>query len=284
MTIRIVTDSTCDLPQGVIQELQITVIPLYINIGDAGFLDGVDISRKEFYTNLPRYPTHPTTSTPGVDAFIRAYHALAQEGANEILSIHISNSLSATVDVARSAAENYREMPVTVLDSRQLSLGTGFQVETAARRALEGKSMPEILSELEDMAARTFVTARLDTLEFLRRSGRMNSIMTGLGSLLRLRPILKMSRGKPSSELARTSRKAENRLIQLLEERLPIERFALLHTNAPRAVEAFRGRFAAHLPEKETYSMDITPVIGAHIGPGAIGYALISAKEAEKEA
>lgn len=278
MTIRIVTDSTCDLPQSVIDELGITVVPLYINIGQKSFRDGVDLSRKEFYTNLPNYSSHPTTATPSVDVMNNAYQSLVDEGASEILSIHISISLSATVDVAKTAAEQFSSAPVTVLDSRQLSLGTGFQVETAARMAIQGKPMAEILAELDDMASRSFVSARLSTLEFLRRSGRMNSAMTGIGSLLRLKPILKMFDGKPTSERVRTFKKAENRLIQLLKERAPIERFALAHTNAHNDAEALLDRIKKILDVKPVYSMDITPVIGAHIGPGAIGYAIISAK------
>jgi DegV family protein with EDD domain len=278
MTIRIVSDSTCDLPPDVIETLRITVIPMYINIGERSYLDGVELSRTEFYTNLPNYSSHPITATPGADTFAQTYLKLAAEGADEILSIHIAESLSATVNVARMAARDILTIPVTVLDSHQLSMGTGFQVEHAARMALEDKPLNEILSRVKDMASRAFVSARLDTLEFLRRSGRMNAFMTGLGSLLHLKPILKMSLGKPASELVRTSQRAEKRLIQLLKEHQPIERFALLHTNAAEAAEAFRARIESFLPGQEVYSMDITPVIGAHIGPGAIGYAIISAK------
>ena len=101
MTTKIVTDSTCDLPQSVIQKFDITVVPLYINIGDEGFLDGVELTRQDFYTNLPDYKIHPTTATPGIDRFIQVYQSLAESGASEILSIHISESLSATVAVAR---------------------------------------------------------------------------------------------------------------------------------------------------------------------------------------
>jgi DegV family protein with EDD domain len=168
MTIRIVTDSTCDLPEHVIEELGIIVVPLYINIGEKGYRDGVDITRQEFYTDLPNYPRQPTTGTPSMDLFCHLYADLAAEGAGEILSIHISKNLSATVDVARLAAEKCQEFKVTVHDSRQLSLGTGFQVETAARMAREGKPMHEILKELDDMASRSFVAARLETLEILK--------------------------------------------------------------------------------------------------------------------
>ena len=278
MNIRIVTDSTCDLPDEVVEALNITVVPLYINVGDQGYLDGVEISRQEFYINLPHYPTHPTTGTPGIDTFLKIYKKLSQEGASQIISVHISESLSATVDVALNAAQQFNDVPVTVLDSQQLSLGTGFQVEAAARLAMEGKGLTEILAALEDLASRTFVAAALDTLDYLRRSGRMNAVMASLGSLLQLKPILTMFKGEPGSERVRTTSKAFQRLAAMLEERQPIERFALLHTNAPEAAKKFRQRVADLIPVNHTYSMDITPVIGAHIGPGAVGFSIISKK------
>ena len=276
MTIRIVTDSTCDLPPKVIEAWGITTIPLYINIGEKGYLDGVEISRQAFYTNLPEYDVHPTTGTPGIETFLKVFDDLAEEGASEILSIHISESLSATVQVARTAAKQFDRIPVTVRDGGQLSLGTGFQVEIAAKMARQGSSMDEILAALEDLGQRTFVTAALDTLEYLRRSGRMNRVLVGIGSLLQLKPILTMRNGEAGSERVRTAAKADARLLELLIENLPIEKFALLHTNAAAKAEAFRKRIAEMLPEGAVYSMDITPVIGAHIGPGAVGYAVVS--------
>lgn len=284
MDIRIVTDSTCDLPGSVVQQLGITVVPLYINIGDLGYLDGLEISRKEFYSNLPSYPFHPTTGTPGPDSFREAFHWLADQGASEIISIHISEKLSATINVARSAALEYTRIPVTVIDSGQLSIGTGFQVELAARLALEGKSREEIIQAVSDLRSRTFVTAGLNTLEFLRRSGRMNRFMTGLGSLLHIKPILTMLNGQPGSDQVRTVQRAEKRLIKLLEERIPIERFALLHTHAHDKAEEFKHKIRHLLPKGEIFSLDITPVIGVHIGPGAVGYAIVSRHFAGVEA
>lgn len=276
MTIKIVTDSTCDLPEPIIQELGITVVPLYINVGDQGYLDGVELSREEFYTRLPDYPSHPTTGTPGIEAFRQAYQAVSSDGADQILSIHISESLSATVEVAKTASRDFTQTPVTVRDSRQLSLGTGFQVEAAARMAKAGKSIDEILAALDSIMQRTFVAAGLDTLEYLRRSGRMNRFMTGLGSLLKLKPILTMKDGLPGSERVRTSEKAEARLVKMLKTHWPLERFALLHTHAAQKADAFRERIAEYLPQGDVFSVDITPVIGAHIGPGAVGYAIIA--------
>lgn len=276
MMIKIVTDSTCDLPASVIQELGITVIPLYINIGDQGYLDGIEISRRDFYSNLASYPIHPTTGTPGPMSFKKAFDELANNGATEIISIHISENLSATINVARAAAEEYQRIPVAVIDSGQLSIGTGFQVELAAKLAKEGKSREAILNAVRELRERTFVTAGLNTLEFLRRSGRMNRFMTGIGSLLNIKPILTMLNGQPGSDRVRTSLRAEKRLISLLEERVPIERFALLHTNAHEKAEQFKEKIRHFLPPGEIFSMDITPVIGAHLGPGAVGYAIVS--------
>jgi DegV family protein with EDD domain len=276
MTIGIVTDSTCDLPQHIIEELGIKVIPLFINIGNKGYLDGVDITRKDFYTNLPSYKSHPSTGTPGMDIFKDAYKTLFNKGCTEILSIHISEKLSATVNMARSAAQEFKQIPVTVRDGGQLSLGTGFQVERAARMAVEGKSMQEIVTALDDVMSRTFVAARLDTLEFLRRSGRMNGFIAGIGSLLQLKPILTMKNGLPGSERVRTTHRAETRLMEMLEAHQPIEHFSSLHTNAAEQASAFQAQAARILPSNTSYSMDITPVIGAHIGPGAVGYAIIS--------
>ena len=278
MSLKIVTDSTCDLPPNLIKELQINVIPLYINIGEKGYLDGVEMTRQEFYANLPDFTSHPTTGTPGLDAFRRVYSKLASEGASEILSIHISASLSATVNIAQSAAQKFEQVPVMVRDSRQLSLGTGFQVETAARMALDGKTMLEILNSLDDIADRTLVAARLETLAYLRRSGRMNPFMSGLGSLLKVKPILIMKNGVPETERVRTLPKADARLVEILEQVQPIERFAMLHANASEKVAAFLARVSGFIPVGEVYSMDITPVIGAHIGPGTLGYAVISKK------
>ena len=196
MSLRIVTDSTCDLPPDVIDELDISVVPLFINIGDKGFLDGIEISRTEFYSKLAGYLSHPTTGTPGIDTFINTFDRLTADGADQILSIHISESLSATVNVAQTAAKDFQKIPVTVLDSGQLSIGTGFQVELAAKMAKMGRSLEEIIQALKDLRSRTFVTAGLDTLEFLRRSGRMNRFMTGIGSLLQLKPIFNHEKWK----------------------------------------------------------------------------------------
>jgi len=278
MTIRIVTDSTCDLPAEVIDRYGIGVVPLYINIGDRGYLDGVEITRAEFYNNLPTYKVQPTTAAPPPEKYRAAYKNQAQQGATEILSIHISKALSAVVDTARLAAQEFKSIPVTVFDSRQLSLGTGFLVETAARLAQAGHALEEILAALNDQLRRSYVFAALDTLKFLRRSGRLTGVAAGLGSILQLKPIMKMYDGKPDAERVRTHRRAMQRVIDLLREKGPLERAAIVHTHAPERVAELRQQASQLLPDGEILSMDITPVIGAHIGPGAAGFAVVTAK------
>ena len=278
MTIRIVTDSTCDLPAEVIDRYGIGVVPLYINIGDRGYLDGVEITREEFYNNLPTYKVQPTTAAPPPEKYRAVYEAQASQGATEILSIHISKALSAVLDTARLAAQEFKSIPVTVFDSRQLSLGTGFLVETAARLAQAGHALEEILAALNDQLRRSYVFAALDTLKFLRRSGRLTGVAAGLGSILQLKPIMKMYDGKPDAERVRTHRRAMQRVIDLLREKGPLERAAIVHTHAPERVAELRQQASQLLPDGEILSMDITPVIGAHIGPGATGFAVVTAK------
>ncbi len=278
MTIKIVTDSTCDLPPAIIEELGITVVPLYIHVGEQAFLDGVDLSRAEFYERLPNFRPFPKTAAPSAQVFRGIYERLAAEGATEILSIHISVSLSGTLDIARAAAAETKVVPVTVFDSQQLSLGLGFLVAEAARLAAAGRSMTEILSVLEEKTRRTHVIAALDTLDYLERSGRMNVVVSRLGKLLRIKPLLKMNSGKPTAERVRTSRRAEQRLIELLTELAPLEKIALVHASAAQKAEALRQKVLHLLPAGEVLSVEITPVLGAHLGPGAVGFAFISAK------
>jgi DegV family protein with EDD domain len=278
MTIGIVTDSTCDLPQETIDKYNIRVIPMYIHAAGESYRDGVDLTRQEFYTQLPGFDPAPTTAAPGLDVFRESYESLAREGATEILSIHISKSLSAVLDVAHLSAKETTSVPVSVIDSRQLSLGTGFLVEEAAKAATEGKTKAEIIEQLEEQISRTHVFAALDTMEFLRRSGRVSGLVAGFGSLLQIKPLLKMFEGEPTSERVRTSNGAYKRIYELLKERAPFERIALVHTHAHEQVDSVLEYVQDLLPMSDLPSVDITPVIGAHIGPGAVGFACVSAK------
>jgi DegV family protein with EDD domain len=277
MSIRIVTDSTCDLPPETVQRLGVTVIPLHIHAEDRTYLDGVDLTREEFYTRLPRYVPAPKTAAPGPEVFARIYERLANEGAQAILSIHISESLSATIHSARAAAEEFTRVPVTVLDSGQLSLGTGFIVEQAAQLAKAGKMTDQILSLLQSVMKRTYVFASLKTLEYLRRSGRMHFALASLGEILQIKPLLHMHLGKPTALRARTQRRATERLLEWLAEYAPFERLAVLHAGVTEEAQRLREQVRSYFPEGgDVPIVQITPVLGAHLGIGALGFACIS--------
>ncbi|MBN1886805.1 MAG: DegV family protein, partial [Thermoflexales bacterium] len=234
---------------------------------------------EEFYRKLPTFPAHPTTAAPSPQKFRAMYDALADEGASHVLSIHISIALSATVDMARMAAQNTTSTQVTVIDSRQLSLGTGFLVETAAQMAEAGSSLAAILATLEGQIKRSRVFAALDTLEFLKRSGRMNKYVAGLATLLQIKPILTMYDGQPGTERVRTRQRALRRVVEMLAAAGPPERLAIVHTHSPQSVDELRAMAAHLLPAGDIMAEDITPVIGAHIGPGVVGFAVVSARE-----
>lgn len=278
MSIRIVTDSNCDLPQDVIDRHKIVVVPFYINVGTQSYLDGIEMSRAEFYEGLPTFRAQPTTSVPGPGTIVQVYETLAAEGATHLLSIHIGASLSAMANSARLAAEETKAVPVTVIDSGNLTLGTGLQVVAAARAAEEGRPLDEIVSLLEDMAGRTYCFAALDTLEFLRRSGRLSRFQWGLGAALRIKPILKMNAGEVDMERVRTEKRSLDRVLEMVEELGPLDDLVLVHTHAPGRARALKARAPHLFPEGASgFSAEVTPVIGSHIGPGAAGFVAVKA-------
>jgi DegV family protein with EDD domain len=278
MNVGIVTDSTCDLPDEIAAGLGIEVVPLYVNFGNESYLDGVELSREAFYARLPDANPPPTTAMPGPQHFLQAYERLAAAGATEIVSIHVSRSLSAVLETAQLAAKE-SPVPVTHFDSGSLTLGVGFLAWSAAEMATEGGRVADILVSLQDQRKRTHVVAVLDTLEYLRRSGRMNRVMATLGSWLQMKPLLLMNDGVSKAEKVRTTEAAANRLIGHLQERLPLERVALVHTHALAEAELLRQSARHLLPEGEILSVNVTPVLGTHLGPGAVGFACVSAKD-----
>ncbi len=279
MPIHIVTDSTCDLPQELIVQYGISVVPLYINIGGNSYKDGVEMSRQQFYEGLPGFNPFPTTSAPSPGMFAETYKRLAAQGATEILSIHISPTLSATVNAARLGAQAVPDIKVNAFDSRQLSLGTGRLALLAAELASAGCAMDEIVAALKDQILRTHVWAVLNTLEFIHRSGRVGWLVYGLGSLLSLKPILKMHNGQSSTERVRTHKRGIERIITLLREVGPLERLDVMHIRAQAEAEILRQRAQdLHPPDSPPLIAEINPVIGAHIGPGSLGFVCVAQK------
>lgn len=279
MSIRIVTDSTSDISQELASKLRIVVVPAIVNIGEKSYRDGIDLTREEFYRARPEMSEMPTTAPPGPATFTDVYRQLLAEGATAILSIHLASKLSGMLNTARLGAEALDNEVVTLYDSQQATMGLGLLVLMAAEAAEAGRSLTEIIETLDASVNHTYVIAVLDTLEYLRRSGRLSWAQFGVGTLLNIKPLIKVHLGEVLVvERVRTSKRALSRLIELVEELGPLKKVALLNIGDQEKVETLRQMTAHILPESsEPLIAEATPVIGTHVGPGALGIACVAA-------
>jgi DegV family protein with EDD domain len=274
MKIGIVTDSTADIPVELCEQGNIQVVPAILVIDGQNLEDGSGISRREFYERLPGMRVMPTTSAPSVGAFLRVYERLFNQGFEQIISIHTPAALSGIFNAARLAAQNFGER-VHVVDSGQLSLGIGFQALTAAESVAEGASLEQVLMRLASIRQRVRLMAMLDTLEYVRRSGRVSWARAGIGALLNLKPFLELKDGAVLRlGEARTRRKGIEHLRGILQSLGPLERLAVLHTNAEADAHPFAEVFAPTLA-RPPLIVNVTTVIGTHIGPNGLGFAAV---------
>lgn len=281
MTIKIVTDSACDVPEAIAAELDITTVPVYINIGAESYLDGVELPRQTFYEQLPGYGSYPTTAAPASGAFAETYQRLARQGATEILSIHVASALSAVGNAARLGAEAQNLVPVTLFDSQQISLGAGELIMVAAKMAVAGHSMDEITAALHERTDRTYVLGVVAGLDALRRSGRVNWATFGLGTLLKIKPVMMIHQGVVSvAAKIRTRKRAIQHTLKMAVELGPFERLDIIHANAPEMAKLLRQQADCLFPQGQApVLMNITPSVGVHLGVGAVGFAGITKKE-----
>jgi len=272
MSIFIVTDSTSDIPQSIIEDLPIIVVPLYVILNGKSYQDKIDLTRQTFYENLPTSEPHASTATPSPDQFTQAYDQAADQGAEAIFSIHISATLSATYQTAETAAKQYKRIPVYPIDSGNLSLAEGLIVIKAAQAARAGKSVQEIQAEIESIIPRTHAYAKLDTIDYLKKGGRMSSIQHSVVSILGIKPILKMNNHVSSMEIARTKNKAFERVLNTAVENLPYaDLFGITHANVPDQVEELVRRLKEMIPSlQDPMVSEVTPALGVHVGPGSL--------------
>lgn len=280
MTIRIVTDSTCDIPVEIMRKYHIIVIPCYINFGEKSYLDMVDLSRQEFYERAADMNMFPTTSAPGVGFFKKYYQQAVDEGASEIISIHIGGGLSNLSNVARLATEEFQKARVSVISIGQVALGAGFLISAAAKAIAQGKSIEAIRSTLQDKDLRTYTYAALDTLEFLKHSGRVPHILVGLAGLLSIKPVIMLHQGSIGlADRIRTSTKQIDVLIKHALRQSPLEVVGVVHTNAVKKAKECADTLRKILDYRgDIWIEEATPILGVHVGPGALGLALIRAK------
>ncbi|MEO7018642.1 MAG: DegV family protein [Ktedonobacteraceae bacterium] len=281
MVVRIVTDSTADLPDEVAQELGIAVVPLRVFFGDDAYLDGIELDNASFYKKLASSKDLPTTSQPPPAAFQEVYQRLIDEGADAILSIHVSAKLSGTYQAActgRDALpESTRKVPFAMIDSQSVSIGMSYAILSVARMAREGKSLEELQAYVEDTLARSSILAVLDTLEYVRRGGRIGAASALLGNMLSFKPIISVKNGEVVPiERPRTRGKAYARVAQMVAEMGEIESVTIAESNEEVGQQLKDTLKSVYTGDMPTYKLGA--VLGAHTGPGTAAIAVVKAK------
>ncbi len=275
--IHIVTDSTSDVPPGIARDLDITVIPAHVIFDNQSYDDCVTITREEFYRRLSSSPTLPTTAAPSPGVFAEAYRRIG----GEIISVHIAAKFSGVLHAAHSGAEMTPGAQVTLFDSASVAMGLGWQVIVAARAAQAGQSVDRIVRLLESIRPRVRLYAALDTLEYLRKSGRVSWARAMLGQLLNIKPIIEARNGEVLQlERVRTRRNMIQRLKQMTYELGPLQAVAVQHTQAIDDARAIAAEFTQTMPNlrEPIPVLEATTAIGTHVGPNGLGVIAVLAE------
>lgn len=274
--VRIVTDSTADIPPQLIERLQITVVPAYVQMEGRSLRDGEEITRETFYRRLPELEEVPTTAAPPAHEFTVAFRSLIGR-AEEVVAVLLSTTLSAMFNSAYLGAQEVEELKIHLVDSGQVAMGLGWQAIMAAEAAAAGKSAAHILTLLEDVRPRIRIVTMLDSLEYLRRSGRVDWARAAAARLLRIKPLLEVHEGQVNlTGRVRTRRRALDHVLEMTAALGELDRLAVLHTSAPD-VEAFRNRLGTLFPVERILVSQVGPIVGTHTGPNAVGIAAVVA-------
>jgi DegV family protein with EDD domain len=275
VSVRVVTDSTSDIPPAIAEELRITVVPLTINWAAQSYRDGIDLTADDFYARLQREKELPTTSQPPPALFEHAYRHLTTQG--DVVSVHLSHKFSGTVETARTIAGDIARDRITVVDSGSASMGLGLCAIAAARAALAGADREACAAAATAVAARLHIAVAFETLEYLRRGGRIGRARAFLGGLLRLKPILTVKDGEafPVTR-ARSRAKAIDELFSLCTKHTGISDVVVLHTTTPEDAAALAQRAREALPDATVYEGRFGPVLGVHGGPGMLGICVVA--------
>jgi DegV family protein with EDD domain len=274
--VRIVTDSSSDIPADVARELQISVVPMYVRFGTQVYRDGVELGTDEFYQKLIASQTVPTTSSPKMKDFSEAYDRLAEE-TDEILSIHLSSTFSSAYEIAvRASGRVKKECHIEVIDSKTAAMGVGLLAIAAAKQAQKGQRMQQIVKMVKEAAPKARVYVCFETLEYLRRGGRIGKAEALLGSPIKVHPIIGLEDGeiKPVGRERSRSRALE-RLCSLAGEAANVSSLAIEQGAAPNEAERLRSKLAALFPGKDIYFSAVGSAVAVHTGPRVVGVCLL---------
>ena len=272
MTVRVVTDSICDLPPNLAQELGITVVPAYVIFGQKAYRDRVDMTEEEFYHKLVYGSVYPTTSVPSPQDFADAYNRLAQE-TDEIISIHASSKLSGILNSALSGTQLVsKKCRIEVVDSMTISIGLGLSVMAAAREAQAGRNLAQVTQSTRQAILHIHDRSMADTLKYAVRSGRLNKAYGLIGTVLGVRPILGMRDGSAFlAGVARTRARALERMYQFATSFPRVQEVALGYTTEYDDAKNLAQRLNKTFPETPVYIARVCPAVAVYGGPGSLG-------------
>ncbi len=275
MAIRVVTDSTSDLPAELAQRWHITVLPCYVIQGDVTYKDGVDLSHDQFYRLLTSGSRPPTTAQPSTADFQQVYQELLDQG-HQIISIHVSGKLSGTLNSAEQAKASLAEAaPIEIIDSQLASIPLGLAVVAAAEQAEQADSYQQVAGKVRQDLPLTHCFFLLDTLEYLQKGGRIGRAQAFLGSMLSVKPILKLQEGEAHPvERPRTWDRGVRRMLELVRELAPVRKLAVIHSTDPERAAVLREQLSDLLPADQVISTRFGPTLGTYLGPNALGVAL----------
>ncbi len=282
MTVHIVTDSTADIAPEVAEALGITIVPLTVFFNDEEYLDNIDLDNASFYQKLQASKSLPRTSQPAPAKFQAAYIKLIEEGADGILSVHLSSKLSGTYQSACTARdtlpEDVRKVPIEVIDSESISAGIFLALQKAVTKIREGLSLTEIKDYVVDQFARTRILVVLDSLEYLHRGGRIGGARAFLGNMLSVKPIISLKDGAVVAvEQPRTRSKALARLVQLALDTGPIEQLAIAESNAEVGEQLAEVVKTSYKENVSHYKLGA--VLGTHTGPGTVALIVVNTRQ-----
>ena len=274
----VVTDSSATVPATLVQELGIGVVPILLNLNGQTYRDGIDITPGDVY-RLLRASTHlPTTAAPSAGDFLRIYAAAAQQ-ASGIVSIHLPPELSATYSVAPTSSQLVDGPHIRIVDSQSVAMGQGFVVIEAARAAASGADLDAVVARAEEVARKVHVFATLETLEYLRRGGRIGGAAALAGAMLRIKPLVYVAGGtvQPLAKPRTMSRAMQLMLDEMAKRAGDLAlHAAVLHADSPDEAEGFRQMLESSFNCVELYVTEFTPVMGVHAGPGVLGLAFFA--------
>ena len=278
MTIRIVTDSSGDLPPDLVEKHQITVLPCYVVVNDQEYKDGVDIQADDFYQRLQTESRTPTTSQATAADFQEVYERLLGQG-DQVISIHVSAKLSGTLNSAHQAKAALDDNPaIEIIDSGLASIALGLAVLDAAILVEEGGSHEEIADKVRQGLLSHHALFSLDTLEYLQKGGRIGKAQAFLGSMLSVKPILRLQDGEVHPvERPRNRDRALRRLVELAQDLGPVRRLSVIHSTDPQRMGALKQELTGLLPADQIIEARFGSTLGTYIGPDALGVAITQA-------